>query len=402
MSWIERVQSNFTIKTGDGRVFHPLWIPLEKAVEYNISEFNFRNISGSLVRRTTPKGRRYSLEFYFQGDDHIEQSNDFENSARDSRPWVISHPYYDSITVQPVSLTFDNSQYNVTKITGTAIETITQSNPRVTADPVDDIRDGKAASDELFIATFDEKPSISSVNTTIEGNKSLYRRISGIFTSEEYFRAFNTANTAMLNATAEPLAAMRAMQTFANAPALFNVSVQSRMIALSAEMSTFRSSYLGFVDRSYKKMFELLGGAVVSGSALAASTPIEGDYTNRDAVLRVAEDIVNQYNQYIEDLDSIQSENGGDTGSYIPDPDSLLSLSSLIDYTVSNLFSIAMGARQERTIYLEDDSNIIVIAHRLLGLQPDDSTIEELMEINNIGLNELLSIRKGRQIIYYV
>ena len=36
------------------------------------------------------------------------------------------------------------------------------------------------------------------------------------------------------------------------------------------------------------------------------------------------------------------------------------------------------------------------------GLLPDDSTIQYFADTNNIGLNEVFQIEKGRKIVYYV
>jgi hypothetical protein len=77
-------------------------------------------------------------------------------------------------------------------------------------------------------------------------------------------------------------------------------------------------------------------------------------------------------------------------------------LTNLINFTLSNLFNIALGAKQERFVFLETDSNVILLAHRFYGLVPDDSTIDELIEQNEIGLTEILNIKAGRKIIYFI
>lgn len=64
--------------------------------------------------------------------------------------------------------------------------------------------------------------------------------------------------------------------------------------------------------------------------------------------------------------------------------------------------SIANGSKQERIIYLAEDTNIIVLTHKLYGLLPDDSTIDEFLRNNpDISDSELLGLEKGRRIVYY-
>ena len=75
MSWIERIQKGITITTGDGNSFTPLYVINSKNVEFNVAEFEFPNIGGTLVKRSEWKGTKFQLQIIFQGDDNIEKSN---------------------------------------------------------------------------------------------------------------------------------------------------------------------------------------------------------------------------------------------------------------------------------------------------------------------------------------
>jgi len=213
MSWVEKVRNDFIIKTGDGKKYIPNWLNATKAKEYNISEFDFPNIPGTLVRRTTVRGAKYNLEIYFQGDDNLDISKAFETSADDNRNWVISHPYYDNLIVQPISLSFDNSEHNVTKITGTVIETITEDYPKGSISPADKINADKEALDSTFSQSFanNVQPKTADINLLSQNSNSLYNQATKAvikFNEEEtskYFNFFTAANAAILNATEAPL-----------------------------------------------------------------------------------------------------------------------------------------------------------------------------------------------------
>ena len=110
MSWVEKIQTDMTIITGDRREFVPQWMNAIKDVGFNTTQFEFPNIRGTLVRRTQPKGNRYDLTIHFLGDDHLDIAGTFEESSKDSRPWTIRHPFYNDIFVQPLGLRFDNTQ----------------------------------------------------------------------------------------------------------------------------------------------------------------------------------------------------------------------------------------------------------------------------------------------------
>lgn len=409
MSWLDKIQSDFIITCGDGRSYTPSWLNAVKDKEYNISTFEFRNLAGTLVYRGQPKGRRYEVDLYFQGDDHLTTAEAFERSADNPGAWTVEHPFYGRLTVQPSGLRFDNSAYNVTRITGVLLETITDEAPQANVDAGDQLAEDSANVDEALAQSYatEVQPTVSDVNDMTDNALNNYnegkKSISNTLDAESYYNAFNNANTAITQATSEPLAAMRAIQSLINAPALFADNVRNRLNTLANQFDVLRDTLDSIAGRSQKKLYENNAGTLISAMVLTTVTnTTDADYNNRGKVLEVIDTLVDNYNTYITDLDGLQSLNGGNPDSYIPDAGSITALGTMVSFAVSYLFTISAGTRQERSITLDADTNITVLAHRLYGLQPDDSTINELVESNDIGLNELLQLQKGRQIIYYV
>lgn len=409
MSWVEKINYDLIITTGDGKKYKPLWLNANKGVEYNVSEFDFPNVNGTFVDRKRPRGRKFPLEIYFQGDDNIDQASAFEISASDPRPWIIAHPYYGNLTVQPISLNFDNSLHNVTKITGTVAETITENYPKGSISPSDKISADKETLDTTFSVSFanNVQPSTADVNSLTENTQELYsagaKQVKLTDQAAEYFNLFNKANAAILNATSEPLIAIQAVKDVINYPSLLQESVQARLDLFVGQLDLLSFEISNLLTPSSKRIYENNAGILISAMLFSASTPLDNtDYGNRDSVFRVIETLLNAYNSYVEALDSIQTENGGSPESYIPDASSLIALNGLLTFTISNLFNIALNAKQERVIYLEQDSNVILLSHRFYGPSQDDSNIDKFILNNNIGLDELLQIKKGRKLIYYI
>lgn len=408
MSWIETVKNNLLIKTGNGREFNVLWRNAARSQEYNVAEFEFPEVAGTLVRRSKPKGMRYNIEFYFQGENNLDDSEDFRVAADDERPWILVHPFYGSLTVQPISLNYDNTTLNVTKVTGSMVETITDDRPKTSDDPRDKIAAEKIVFDQTAAESFvnNVEPEITDINQMNTNNAVAYavgkKKVKLTVDAEAYFNLFNSANAKILDATSEPLAAIQEMQAVLNAPAIFVDSVRNRLDMLSNQFDLLRNTIEGITEPNKKRIYETNQGSLVSSMLLAASTPQEGDYGNRNDVYATIESILDSYNTYIQDLDGMQTENGGDPESFIPDAGSLIALNGLLNYTLSNLFNIALDSKQERTVILENDSNIITLAHRFYGMQPDDSTVEAFKNQNEIGINETLQVRKGRTVKYYI
>lgn len=409
MSWIEKITSGMLIITGDGKEYRPEWMNATVATEYNITEFDFPNIGGTLVKRTTNRGARYNIEIYFQGEDCLDISAAFRLSANDNRAWNFSHPLYGDLLVQPLGLAFDDSKMNASKITGTVVETITEEAPKGSIDPIDKINNDKENLNVVFEESFantvvpDTQDKTTLTNNIFQIYSKSIGQIKDALQAEEYFNAFNEANALILDATDEPLAAIRAAQTFINAPALFSQNVESRINMLVSQFVQLRNSVINATSYSLKKIYENNGSMLISSLAVCTANPFDSnDYVNRKAVIRITEIVLENYNNFISDINSLQGDNGGVDGAYLPDSESILALNDLVNFSISNLFDIAFNAKQERSIILEDDSNLILLTHRFMGLDAADENIKFFMDTNNIGLNEILQIKKGREIIYFI
>jgi hypothetical protein len=433
MSWVDAVQSQLIIKTGDGKSFTPLWKnSCAKEIEYNIAQFDFPKIAGSLINRGTPTARKFSLEIYFQGDNNLDDSLSFEISANDPRPWSISHPIYGSVLVQPVGLKFDYSGYNVTQITGTVIETLGSAGLKITVVPIDKINADKETLDETQAASFDAVQALlqsreltasdlltsSKEITTLKGlNKTFYdigvKQVKLTEDAGKYFNYFNVANSAVDQLINSPLQAIQAVQAMVNFPGMMVTSIKTRITVLQQQLKALGDQILLQRTNANKKIYEVLGGGLISTIVQASITSYDPvnellasgilpDYKNRTDVLTAIDSVQGSYNDYLTNLDLFQTSNGGSEDSYIPDAESLTQINSLVNFALSSLSSIALDAKQQRTVVLGEDSNVIILAHRFYGLQADDSTIDTLIENNNIYLNELLQIKKGRTLVYYI
>lgn len=405
MAWIDNINQPFKITTGEGSVFSVLWRNPSKSYDFNLSQFEFIDLAGTLIDRRQVKGASYPIEIYIQGENHLVESLRFDIASKDPRAWTMEHPIYGQLTVQPVALQFDNAEsLNYTKITGTVIETITANGPAVVNNPTEQIEEQAAqASDDSSQAFLAATPSPADMTANAqafyEQGKS---QVKSQQQAEEYFNLLNESEAAILNATSEPLAAIRSMQALIEAPARWEINVQNRLTVLTNQFTQLANSVQTTWDKAEKLLFENNAGPLVSAMALAAGLPLATDYRNRADVIDVINTIIANYNQYVSLIDSLQVGNGGAPGDYNPNAVFQTSLNSLVNLTISSLFNIALNARQERAVILAEDDNMITLAHRFYGPSVDDDKILEFKTSNNIGLSEILGLRKGRRVIYYV
>jgi hypothetical protein len=424
MSWRDKVQNPFIITTGDGVQYsNILWKnDTPKEIDYNITEFDFPNIAGSLIFRGTNKARKFSLHIIFQGDDQIDIAEQFEESANDPRLWTVQHPIYGTLTVQPVSLKFDPSGFNTTVVTGTLLETIVFGGPKITKDPRANILFQKQQMDELTaeayqVAISQLKPGIKDVNTLTAYNKVIYdigtKTVKLTEDAGNYFNAFNAANASIQSLASNPLLAMQDFQTVINYPSQFVDSIKNRITTIQTQFGSLSNQVGNILSINDKKNFEATGVTLVSSMAIVSVTSYDSngnivtgtvlpDYATKQDVLDVIEDIQIMYNAFLALLDSLQTTNGGLETSYIPDAGSLQALDQIISFTISNLTNIALSSKQERIVLLTEDSNVIIQAHKYYGLLIDDSTIDTVIKNNGISLNEIMQLSKGRELLFYI
>jgi hypothetical protein len=405
MSWTNRVQNRIEIRTGDGQVYTPDYINPEFEQGYNLSEFEFRNVPGTLVVREQPKGRRFALQIIFQGDLHLEDSETFRQSTFDRRPWIIIHPKYDELLVHPVSLRFDNTTENITTITGTVIETIDTVGAITTESPVDEITDRKNNLDEVSAASYEQELSQNGLQTgdanQIQDNLTVVQSTSLAIaqTDEEAATIRNTITTAQTklnNSIGDATGYIQDVQAAINLPFQIVTSVTDRINAFTEALDALPLINL---TRSQKKFYETNGSTSLSGMCVASVTNTE--YETRGQVTEVLDLILGSFNTYIENLDSLQTETATEIESYTPSEEGLRELYDVVNYTVSRLFEIAFGSKQELIYVVESDTNPILLTHLIYGLDTDDANLERLIKNNEIGINELFLIRKGRNIKYY-
>lgn len=409
MSWQDNINQPFTITTGDGIMYTPLWDATKSVVlsqEFNIAEFNFRKLKGTLVDRGEVKGNTYDIEVIFQGADHLIHAANFRKSAQDKRVWTVNHPYYGIIVCQPARLKYNNEDGNITRIQGTILETIRGDSLSGGVDPFDKIAVDKLAVDNALFTTYVAEvpvPEIKDVQAMTANVGKLDTSVSPLVKLTDDYNAFrnavNAANSFIATATTAPGAAMAAIQSVITAPANFIDSEVNRIAMLTGAFAGFYN-YAVNLPRTLKKLYENNAGTAISTMCLASVTNIGADYTTRTAVVAIVQTILNNYSQYIDNLDALSTDNGGEPDSYIPDADSVNAISSLVNYTVEQLLIIAANAKQQQTYILPEDDNVTTLAYTLYGSAADD-IVDQLIADNGIYYTELLLIRKGREIIYY-
>jgi len=399
MSWLENIENiPFRITTGDGQVFNPLWISSEKKQEFNFSKYEFINLEKSLIDRRLPKSINYPLEFFFEGDDNLEQSMSFQESAKDRRAWTINHPFYGVIFGQPVSISVSDKKYNTSKFTVDFWETISEEPLRTLS-----VAENEISEKVLQLQILANENYANNVNITSEDISSLRQTLSATRTSiallnRELENQIRNASSVIDSNIDNPLEFIRGFQDLVFTPIQIESEFNQK---LNSVRSIFNSLLKDDFSRNDKVFFESQASSLIASFSSEIIT--NTSFTTRREVENASNELISFLDDFVEVIDNEQVAVFDREEAWAPNAELLRSVFDIVFFVTENLFSVAFESKQERIVEVEKDTNLIVLAHKFMGgLDVDDEKINTFRNINNIKNDELLLIKKGRRIIYYV
>jgi len=411
MSWKDDLENKvLSITTGDGKIFYPLWKTGNRTKEYNVTDFNFIDVAGTLVERKKPKSGKYPLVFWFEGEDNVQQCTQFDASAADNRPWTINHPLYGTINGQPVSIEFNDEFHNSTQVTVEFWESIAVDYPVSNFSVKDNTYEKNQAVLKSGATSYSAKPVFTApdVNKMKDANEitsgTMNEQVIGKLTFPDDVYALYQNATAVAQSTANnliisPLAAINAAQDLMDLPAKIETSINIKLSAFRQVYDKLNQLFESIADKLF---FESMGSTAIASYCLSAVSPADGDYVLVSDVEAASTGLLDMYANYLATLDgaSVSTYNVGN--QYSPDATLQQQLNDLVMFTLGNLYNLGFDSQQERIVYTDRDTNLILLTHRYMGLDASDANIETFRQINGIRLNELLQIKKGRKIKYYV
>lgn len=404
--WQEKLNREIQITTGDGSVFECLYQVSSKTLEFNTAVFEFINKKKSFVDRRNPKSRKMTLEFIFQGDDHIEMSERFEKASEDSRFWVVNHPSYGIIYGHPLSIEFTTASLNSTEIVVEFVETITDEAGITESNfskenPIDKYNELTENATQAFqennvLTGEDRKSFVQNITDISNAYQSLYYGEE----MQEVQQRIRQVSQAVNAVVANPERFVRDLYSFVGYIADLKTSIFQKIDTCEQIYADFKS----VIEQSSggRKYFESSGASLVGTMALSILNITDVSSFSRKNLLSIAERVNNLYNDYMQTLEENEVKYENYKNTFALDFTVQNSLYSLVVFSIYRLMNLIYNARQERILELEKDSNIIVLTHRFIGLDENDQNIELFRGINEIKNKNLFIIPKGTKIRYYI
>lgn len=402
-TWKERIDNiQFTITTGDGKVFKPLYKGGETERDYNTSSFEFISVYGTLVDRKKPKSRKIPLVFWFQGADNIDQADAFEVSADDPRPWKVNHPFYGIISGQPISIKRDDTNLNITEVTVPFWESIDADYPISNFTVKDNTRDKHnsvyVAAGESYVTNVKfSSADISKNASSIIDMAADMKTIQDDTTYALFQNTLNAGLKAIDKMLEDPINAINSIQAFLDLPSTYEQAVKGRIGSYFNIYNRLKTSIKTLADKKY---FESTGASTIASMAVVMVNPQQGDYVVVSDVEAMTATLTSVYNDYMETLDSLKVSVYDVNNTYNADATVQSELNTLVNFTVANLYQMSFETKRERIVITDKKTNAILLTHRYLGMDDEDENLATFIQTNNIKLNELFAIEKGREIKY--
>ncbi|MCJ7802745.1 MAG: hypothetical protein MUP82_10360 [Candidatus Marinimicrobia bacterium] len=413
MTWLNRLKNvELEVITGDEKVYKPLWQEAERNLNFNTEAFDFVGVAGTFVERKEKSGDQFPINFIFQGEDCIDVAKAFLISASDKRPWTIKHPFYDDLLVQPISLRQVNTVYNISRITGIVWETITTKYPEDEIVPKKTVENLKADSDVQVAVRFKANVPNPSVNLIASATKSvtnitknynplailekdvkllkdLARTASGAAQNLlDNVDRFITSTIALINF---PFQIIQTLELKINK---IKDSIDELFDIFSPDSNEQQYLYEALATSSITEM-SLISVSPASSSEIdiniGVGVSVGVDYKTRIEVAETFEQLDETYTSVLVNFDNTD---------FIQDAILALDLDIIVNYSMANLYEIAFNSKQERSILIEKDDNIVNLSHRFFG--PGDENLQIFINQNKVTLEEYLIVKKGREIIWYV
>ncbi|MDA3816942.1 MAG: hypothetical protein PF486_06155 [Prolixibacteraceae bacterium] len=393
MSWKDNIKTLFYIRTGDGKMYATQgavdykmhYKTATKELEFNADGFDFVGIEGTYVARENAKGMQYPIEIYFEGENHIEKSKEFEESSKYKNNWTIGHPIFGEITCQPLSLSFDSTNVNITKIIIKVWETIEIKYPDVKDNYTNqiEVRAAKLSSSYFLISLDDldasvQKDAFSLTDLINNEFTRLPATQEQIVELKNKIREVDIFIEEILSYPERFIASLYSLFQFA-------VEVEDNIVL---KFKRLVSIFNGFKKMGNDNLFEPVSSMIMTVASELAVSSTYDTRTDVNDVATIINEIHNNIQTYYEN------------NEVIPNYELLIDIDFMRSVAIGNLYDIAMNSQQERSMILPEDSNPILLTHRFYRFS--DYNLQKFIRDNNIGLKETFSIKKGRLIVWYV
>lgn len=404
MSWENRViQGAYTSPSGERLTFDSGNVSQE--FDKKTTAFDPPTAKGTYVQDLGATGRRYPLVVFFWGADHDLEADKFLDMLSERGQGTLEHPFYGLKSVVP----FGNIRRRddlVTSANQSAIQvlffetdgiifpnslvdprseienTLTEYNNAASEQTANDLDLGNASKQVLFRNDYQEL--LNNTTNALETLGDQQNQIS---------ERFNTIKQSILTGlnilVGQPLdLAFQSLQLIQE-PARAVIEIEDRIESYIGLTELITEGYKNVNDFYAKKLFSM---SSVTGQAL---TLLNGEFETKPSAIGAAEELLNQF-----DIVSVFSETGHTEFDQVDTGEAYQQLQKLTALTAGFLVELSFNLKQEVSMTLDRDRNIVELVADLYG--DIDENLDFFINSNRLTGSEILELPRGRTVVYYI
>ena len=418
MGWEERIkEASYTGPSGKKFVFG--WDETEESFDHKASVFRFPNKDGAEIPDQGTGEHRFPITTFTNGDDYDLEAQKFMDILAEKGNGVLVTPLYGTKSVQPTNIkridkvTEEGNQATISVLFLESKKILVQETKEDVKKKIEQSQDDfdKETPEEFETQKRTDSPQdLANSEARFTRNISTIDELLGpiaVLNDEvnSFFNAVSLSlNSNLTDLVGKPLTLASQTLSLIKAPARIVQSFALRIQGytdLATELRN-RATIGNITNDTRNTLLEtrfMLSGCV---AALAETMLLEDFKTKADAL--VAAQILQDFHALNRDF--IEGEESKFQNSPLElllygDSEEAKNLLAIVERSANQLIVTSFDLQQERTIELARDRNIIDLSFELFG-NFDGATLDTLINTNNLKADEIILIKKGREIVYYV
>lgn len=366
--------------------------------------FNFPDAKGTYVQPLGASGRRYPLRLILWGAEYDTAAAAWMDALQEAGVGTLEHPAYGRKTVVPTGSVTRRDEFvrgagqaviEVSFFETTGLVYPTQQTMGNLSEALGQAGDAQAenlAASGVLDSVSDQVDFQSRFNAALKAASATLRPIANTVASAErqFIAVESSINRGIDVLIRDPLTMAYQVQQLLQAPARAAQEIGDRLSAYR----NLAGSFLGETPTRKTALYnsDMWITGTVSASILAADNTT---FTRRPDTIAAAEQIL----ETAEAVAAWRDDNFAALG-VVDEGGVWQSLQELVAVAAGELVSLSFGLASERTITLTSDRTIIDLAYELYGSV--DDKLDALINDNNLSGDEIIELKRGRQVTYYV
>ena len=428
--WQNRIKEGAYKSPGGTRIPFK-FVEVSRTTPLRRTKFSFNGLNDDYVQSNGYGSREYPLTCYFSGRDHDRIANAFEVALLEDGIGNLEHPLYGTFPVIAVGdiarrndLVSGNNQ-SVVEVTFST--TLPRVYPAGQGFPKSEILAGIDDFNLAAALAFSESVDLSTVARQAEFRsavRAVLGTIRGAFAEAQGITAtarreleaqVSLINEALDVLVGSPLNLAQALAGLILAPARAFLGLKGRLegyglmilgILRAFQSTSGASSSLPETLIAQRNQFYLADFVALTAVAGGVQSTTDANYTTRPEALRAAQTVLDQLDDAVEWRDTrieniTTTDEGSSLAPVIDTGTAYRPLQHAVAQAMGFLISASFQLVPERAIVLGRNRTILDVCGELYGSTADER-LNFLIQSNNLSGDQILELKRGDRILYYV